>query len=204
MSNSTKYEDILLTTPAGINRQVRVNRVKAKARINKVDEGTYRHPGGRPSAYRAEYAEQARKLCLLMGAEDKHLAEVFGVSERTINRWKKAYPEFCQSIRAGKLIADANVAARLYDRAIGMKVVKTHFARHEVHVAAIEYVKELPPDVKAMSLWLRNRQGGHWQETPARAEQDGGAFSIVIHHELHPDDQRLLDLTNSEQSVSSK
>ena len=50
---------------------------------------------GRKSEYRIEYADQALKLCLL-GATDKELSEFFSVSEQTLNKWKKDYPEFLE------------------------------------------------------------------------------------------------------------
>ncbi len=69
-------------------------------------------PRGRPTRYKAEYTEQAFKLCLL-GATDANLADFFEVSEKTINTWKDAHPEFLQSLKAGKDEADANVGERL-------------------------------------------------------------------------------------------
>lgn len=45
-----------------------------------------KHAGGRPSKYREEYADQARKLCLL-GATDADLASFFEVNEDTVNEW---------------------------------------------------------------------------------------------------------------------
>jgi hypothetical protein len=75
-------------------------------------------PRGRPTAYKKEYNEQAYKLCLL-GATDKEMADFFGVSEVTFNAWKKNHPEFLKSLKKGKEIADANVASRLYERAMG-------------------------------------------------------------------------------------
>lgn len=42
---------------------------------------------GRPTLYREEYAEQARKLCLL-GTTDAELADFFNVAVDTINEWK--------------------------------------------------------------------------------------------------------------------
>ena len=82
---------------------------------------------GRKSEYRIEYADQALKLCLL-GATDKELSEFFSVSEQTLNKWKKDYPEFLESLKKGKNIADANVASRLYNRAIGYNCKATKFA----------------------------------------------------------------------------
>jgi len=130
---------------------------------------------------------------MLLGATDRDLAGFFGVNETTINRWKKAHAEFCLSIREGKESADLNVVASLYDRAVGFNVVKTHFSTYQGDVTAIEYLEQIPPDVKAQSFWLRNRQGDNWKEVTAHTDGDGGAFSIIISSELHPDDQARLD-----------
>lgn len=58
---------------------------------------------GRKSEYRIEYADQALKLCLL-GATDKELAEFFSVSEQTLNKWKKDYPEFLESLKKERIL----------------------------------------------------------------------------------------------------
>jgi hypothetical protein len=73
---------------------------------------------GRPSLYRPEFAAQALKLCRL-GATDKSLADFFEVTEQTINGWKHAYPDFLESLKAGKELADAEVAEKLFKRATG-------------------------------------------------------------------------------------
>jgi hypothetical protein len=59
---------------------------------------------GRPSLYREEYAEQARKLCLL-GATDQELADFFEIDVRTIYDWKRTKPDFSQAIMRGKILA---------------------------------------------------------------------------------------------------
>ena len=106
---------------------------------------------GRKSEYRIEYADQALKLCLL-GATDKELSEFFSVSEQTLNKWKKDYPEFLESLKKGKNIADANVASRLYNRAIGYNCKATKFIEH------------YPPDTTAAIFWLKNRQPEKWRD----------------------------------------
>ena len=62
-----------------------------------------------PISYKAEYAEQAYKLCLL-GLSDEELAQYFKVSDRTLAAWKDAHPEFLRATVDGKVPADANVA----------------------------------------------------------------------------------------------
>lgn len=119
---------------------------------------------GRKSEYRIEYADQALKLCLL-GATDKELAEFFSVSEQTLNKWKKDYPEFLESLKKGKNIADANVASRLYNRAIGYSCKATKFATSEGRITdSKEYIEHYPPDTTAAIFWLKNRQPEKWRD----------------------------------------
>ena len=120
-------------------------------------------PGGRPSAYEPDYAEQARKLCLL-GATDAQLADFFEVSEATINNWKKAHPEFLESIRSGKDLADAQVADSLYQRACGYSHPETKILQYEGQPIEVETVKHYPPDTAAAIIWLKNRQPGKWRD----------------------------------------
>ena len=51
--------------------------------------------GGRPSSFKSEFVEQARKLCQL-GATDEDLADFFQVAIRTIANWKASQPGFCR------------------------------------------------------------------------------------------------------------
>lgn len=134
---------------------------------------------GRPSAYKSEYAEQVVKLCKL-GATDKDLSDFFGVSEQTINAWKTAHPEFLESLKAGKLEADAEVASKLFHRATGysheaVKIVadaKTG-AQH-----VVPFVEHYPPDTTAAIFWLKNRRPDVWRETKAVELTGGGGGPV--------------------------
>lgn len=125
--------------------------------------------GGRPTAYRQEFCEQAYKLCLL-GHTDAELAKFFGVSEATVNNWKQDYPEFLESIKDGKEIADAEVAKSLYNRAIGyshddveIKVV-ANGDNMGSRIVEVPVVKHYPPDTGAAMAWLKNRQPKNWRD----------------------------------------
>ena len=134
----------------------------------------------RPTAYKPEYAEQARKLCLL-SAIDKDLADFFSVSERTINTWKKKHADFAQALRDGKIYADAQVAERLFQRATG-------YAHHEDKIFSyggepliVPTTKYYPPDTTAAIFWLKNRQRAHWrdkQEVDHSGEVRGGVLVV--------------------------
>lgn len=136
--------------------------------------------GGRPTDYKEEYSDQVKKLCLL-GATDKEIADFFGVCEKTINNWKEAHPEFLQSIRDGKKVADMEVAGKLYERATGFAwteqqaiKVKTGNGSEET-VEVVDLKKATPPDVKAITYWLNNRDPDRWRDksTQEHTGKDG-------------------------------
>jgi hypothetical protein len=113
----------------------------------------------RPSKFKEEYKEQARKLCE-KGFTDNDLADFFNVTEHTINNWKKDFPEFFQSLKDGKAVADNEVEMALYKRAIGYQVTE---ARSDTNGGS-ETIKQLPPDTTACIFWLKNRKPGDWRE----------------------------------------
>ncbi len=117
----------------------------------------------RPSKYRDEFSEQAYKLCLL-GATDKELANFFEVDERTINRWKEEHEEFCQSLKGGKIQADAEIANKLYHRAKGYEHSEDKIFNSNGEALVVPTTKHYPPDTTAAIFWLKNRQPNKWRD----------------------------------------
>lgn len=125
----------------------------------KVDMGV-----GRKSGFKEEYVQLAENYALL-GATDEELADFFNVNVATLNRWKKQFPEFCESLKKGKAVADSNVASKLYNRAIGYDCKATKIVTYEGKVTdQVEYVEHYPPDTTAAIFWLKNRQPGKWRD----------------------------------------
>jgi len=117
----------------------------------------------RPSKYKKEFAEQARKLCLL-GHTDADLAKFFEVSESTINKWKLVHSEFSESIKKGKDVADADIAEKLYHRAIGYEHSEDDIRAVSGEIVITPTVKHYPPDTAAAIFWLKNRQSKKWRD----------------------------------------
>lgn len=120
-------------------------------------------PSKYPKGYAADFPELGRKLALL-GATDEEIAGVFGVSPTAIAEWKVAYPEFAQALTDGKRKADASVADRLFQRAMGYEHDEV-----DIRVVAGEIVqtpirKIYPPDTTAGIFWLKNRQKAQWRD----------------------------------------
>jgi hypothetical protein len=118
---------------------------------------------GRPTKYKQEYDEQAEKLCKL-GATDEEIADFFEVDVSTINNWKIDYPHFFESIKKGKILADSNVAERLYQRALGFEHDSEEIKVSDGEVIRVQIRKIYPPDATAAIFWLKNRRPKDWRD----------------------------------------
>jgi len=139
---------------------------------------------GRPSKYKDEYAQQAYKLCLL-GATDKDLASFFEVNEDTINQWKRDHPDFSESIKGGKEIADATVAQKLYHRAIGYEHPEDKIFNDNGKAMVVPTTKHYAPDPTAAIFWLKNRQSAKWRD---KQELEVSNVTIEVKKPVKTDD----------------
>ena len=104
--------------------------------------------GGRPSKFTAAVQAMSAKLARA-GFTDIEMADMLGVTERTFNNWKKAHPEFFQSLKNNKDIADDEVVKSLYKSANGFTGPDG---------------KYYPPNPTSMIFWLKNRQTVEWRD----------------------------------------
>lgn len=124
-------------------------------------------PAGRPPSYKKSFAKQAEKLCIL-GATDAEVADFFGVSARTVYRWKLDHQEFCQALKAGKAAADERVERALYSRATGYDYVEERPIKLRSSDGETVEIAEVrchsPADVTAAIFWLKNRRPDEWRD----------------------------------------
>jgi hypothetical protein len=120
---------------------------------------------GRPTLYRPELCELARRLALL-GLTETEMADAFNVDVGTLIEWKARHREFREAIERGGVHADAKVAESTYHRALGYRhpAVKIFQGTPEGGPVIVPYTEHYPPDTQAASLWLRNRQGARWRD----------------------------------------
>ena len=116
-------------------------------------------PAGRPTTYRPEYAEQARKLCR-NGATDREIADILGICVRSFYRWRAEHDAFAEALKVGKELADDRVERALYERACGydyadVKIFHPAGAKEPVIVPVTVHV---PADVGAAKQWLATRR----------------------------------------------
>lgn len=119
---------------------------------------------GRPSKKDTIDYKQLEFLCK-KGFTDVELATFFGVTEKTINNWKKD-KIFLQSLKDWKVEADEVVEKSLYQRAIGYDAPETKVFNNNGKLLTIDLIKHYPPDPTSMIFWLKNRQPDKWREKP--------------------------------------
>lgn len=116
----------------------------------------------RKSLFTEDMAEFAKDLCLL-GATDQDLAKHFEVTLATINNWKRKHLSFRLAIKAGKFVADSQVAASLFQRAKGWSCEETDIRVIDKKVVLTKFTKHYPPDTTAAIYILNNRQKELWR-----------------------------------------
>jgi len=125
---------------------------------------------GRPSALDNMDLSRIETLAG-MGFIDREIGYVLGVSEQTINAWKR-HPAFLESLKKGKAKADSNVATTLYQKA-------------------------LSGDVIAMIFWLKNRMPDRWRDRHELA-QDVDVKGKVLFRMPRPGQKKDLPETAPE------
>lgn len=117
----------------------------------------------RPSKYKNIDLKQVEVLGQF-GLTDIEISKALGVCEKTLNNYKKKYPEFLQSLNRGKQYADENVVRSLYAKANGYSHPDVHITNYLGEVKLTNTIKHYPPDTTACIFWLKNRQPDKWRD----------------------------------------
>lgn len=152
---------------------------------------------GRPPDFEKKFIGQAEKLCIL-GATDYELADFFGVSTRTIYRWKNTHEEFCQAVKVGKDKSDERVERALFNRAVGYSYESEKVFQFQGEIVRAATIEHVPPDPAAAFNWLKNRRPEQWRD---KTEQ-------VVRHEhanqLSDDELARIATGSSDGNVAPK
>lgn len=145
---------------------------------------------GRPTSFRPEFVEQARKLAEF-GVTDREAAEFFEVAESTLYLWKHTQPGFSEALKVGKAVADDRVVQSLYRRALGYTHDAVKIQAIDGAVVETPYVERYPPDTTAAIFWLKNRRPDEWRdktETDVTVKSDLAALIAAGRSRITGDD----------------
>lgn len=110
------------------------------------------------------------------GLTDKQIASNMGVTEQTLNVWKKNYPSLFESLKRGKAVVDIQVENALLKRALGYsydEVTRERVLDYDPstgqivgsHMEITKTVKkEVQGDTTAQIFWLKNRRPEQWRD----------------------------------------
>lgn len=106
--------------------------------------------------------EQCYKLRLL-GLSLAEIADIFGVTKKTVRVWRKEHVSFGEAWSNGGPAADAEVAHALHRRAVGQKVEETKHFVVDGMIETVTYDRQVLGDVSAQTKWLSKRNN-RWQD----------------------------------------
>lgn len=128
------------------------------------------------------------------GLTDEQLAKKMGVTRKTLYEWLKKHGDICDSLTRGRGGAREQIENSLYKRALGytatvMEPVKLRTrlfneekGKFEERETVEMYPREIhiPPDVRAASMWLTNRERDRWAEHPAPVDGQREAVTVEV------------------------
>ena len=125
--------------------------------------------GGRPTRYDPTYHPQLAKWMMRAGLTIKELAEEFGVADTTVYAWMQKHEEFALAMKESGNFIDSLVEDSLLKRALGYTVEEldetiVEKGNNVVEVRTRRNVRHIPPDVTAITFWLKNRQPARWRD----------------------------------------
>lgn len=160
---------------------------------NKYAEGN-RGGGRKPLLFTDEMKKIAIRMAETLGATDEQLAEVLGVSKRTIDYWKTNEEEFFAHLKEAKVKADMKVARALRQRALGYSHPDVHITAWQGEAIITDITKHYPPDTAAAFIWLKNRQGWRDKQEVIEEKRETKEFRYIVDvaKELEPRQRREI------------
>jgi Homeodomain-like domain len=129
--------------------------------------------GGASPLYDPKHYPRYAKFLAERGATQAEIADCFGISTRTLQRWIVQYPELKEAVQAGNEVFNARVERALAERAIGFYADQYTWRAttdQERKQGKPEYVlvpttrTYYPPDVAAARYWTKNRMRDKWND----------------------------------------
>ena len=132
--------------------------------------------GGRPCKYPVSVSPYLSeiKAWAEAGASLGEIATKLQISLASLKRYQTQFPELTEALEAGFGVADAQVEAALFKRALGfeyeqLEVVKEELAHQgkktgEVKQKEVRKQVRVLGDIGAQTFWLKNRRPELWRE----------------------------------------
>ena len=110
------------------------------------------------------------------GLSKSEMAERMDISVKTFRKWEKNNVGIAEAVKIGRELTDINVENAILKKALGFETeeVKTVIkANGDEEVTTVR--KNVPPDISAASVWLKNRRPDKWRDKPT--ENNSGIYA---------------------------
>ena len=112
------------------------------------------------------------------GIDEASMAQAFDVAPEKFRSLCRKHPDLARAVSCGKL--DDPVEEALLRRAIGFRqtetvcedIVDKSSGESTGNCKKKTVTKDVPPDVRALLFWLKNRRPERWREKNGNCEQD--------------------------------
>lgn len=124
------------------------------------------------------------------GLTDEQIADKMHIAPSTFYSWQKAFPEFSETISAGKAPVDEIAVDSLFKSVTGyyvtvkepikLKTKKQLKDKGTIEEERIEYVERqiyIPGNVNAQIYWTKNRKPRQWKDRPVDIVTDADSAS---------------------------
>lgn len=167
--------------PSQGDRPIRATSRKSR-RYNVPEPVTTKKRGkGRPTKFDQNLVQDILTMAEA-GKTDAEMAESIGVTEQTFNNWKHAHPDFFESLKTAKDIADDKVEVALFQRATGYSHKAIKMFCPNGTIVSKTYIERYPPDTTAAIFWLKNRRPKQWRDVHKleHSGSDGGPIKTQV------------------------
>lgn len=126
------------------------------------------------------------------GMSNIQIAKEMGISKKALENWARDYDEFYKALHFGVQEVQYQVENALERAATGgstkeTKVITVIKKGEVVETTKEELIKEIQPDVRAIKLYLTNRDPSKWQKDKLALLTDDGEDShiqVVVHKHI--------------------
>lgn len=135
---------------------------------------------GRPTKYRPDYHPAWAEKLAKLGATDEDIAGALDICVATLYNWKNEHPAFLEALKGGKIMADAEVASKLFHRATGYQHPDVDVKVIDGQIVITDLVKHYPPDTTAAIFWLKNRRPDLWRDKPPESTDNEESKPVKV------------------------
>ncbi len=106
------------------------------------------------------------------------MAELIGVNEMTINRWKQEFPQFLSALK-NRPMENGVVVRSLFERATGYNFQAEKIFMYDGRIIRAPYIEHVPPETTAINSWLNNRDPDNWKRNRVEGNGNGNGDTYV-------------------------